>query len=86
LIARLHNDPRVAAPVGEANEFRNDGDVEREREFLVLTHRSCLGLPASWVRTKEHMTPVEIDKAATAAGRGPAPPVDRRPRRNAVDL
>jgi type I site-specific restriction endonuclease len=29
-----------------------------------LVHPSYLGLPSSWIRTKEYMTPTEIDKAA----------------------
>lgn len=47
-----------------ADELRTESDVEQKLLFPFLTHASYLGLPSKWVRTKEYMTPTEIDKAA----------------------
>src|SRR5262249_2026985 len=64
LIARLRGQPRLTTPVTDADDLRTESDVEQKLLFPFLTHASYLALPSKWVRTKEYMTPTEIDKAA----------------------
>jgi GTPase SAR1 family protein len=64
MIARLTPKNNYIVPVFEDTELRNESDVEQKLVFPFLTNASYLGVPSAWVRTKEYMTPTEIDKAA----------------------
>jgi GTPase SAR1 family protein len=64
MIARLQTPVRHTTPVFDITEFRTESDVEQKLIYPFLTHASYLNLPSAWVRTKEYMTPTEIDKAA----------------------
>lgn len=64
MIARLHSKRQVALPLFDNAKLRTESDVEQKLLFPFLTHASFLALPESWIRTKEYMTPTEIDKAA----------------------
>ena len=48
----------------ELAELRSESDVEQKLIYPFLTHASYLGIPTNWVRTKDYMTPTQIDKAA----------------------
>lgn len=64
MIAKLHLKPRQTYPSLSEAELRNESDVEQKFIYPFLTHASFLGIPSLWVRTKEYMTPTEIDKLA----------------------
>lgn len=64
MIAPLRPPSKYTAPVSAVSEFRTESDVEQKFIFPFLTHPSYLGLPTSWIRTKEYMSPTEIDKIA----------------------
>lgn len=48
----------------EKGELRSESDVEQKLIYPFLTNVSYLNIPSAWVRTKEYMSPTEIDKAA----------------------
>jgi hypothetical protein len=64
MIARLESSTKVPVPVHDENEFRTESDVEQKWLLPLLTHRSYFAIPSKWIRTKEYMSPTEIDKAA----------------------
>lgn len=64
MIARLQSPVRHTTPVFDIAQFRTESDVEQKLIYPFLTHASYLNIPSAWVRTKEYMTPTEIDKAA----------------------
>src|SRR5215216_6726621 len=64
MIARLAKLKNFVAPVFEPTELRDESDVEQKLVYPFLTSMSYLGIPSAWVRSKEYMTPTEIDKAA----------------------
>lgn len=64
MIARLSTKRKYLSPVYEISELHNESDVEQKLVYPFLTHASYLGIPSEWVRSKEYMTPTEIDKAA----------------------
>jgi hypothetical protein len=51
-------------PVIDTTELRTESDVEQKLLLPFLVHPSFLALPINWIRTKEYMTPTEIDKVA----------------------
>jgi GTPase SAR1 family protein len=64
MIARLRPFMERTTPVFDAAELRTESDIEQKLIYPLLTHVSYLDLPSNWVRTKEYMTPTDIDKAA----------------------
>lgn len=64
MIARISIKKKYVSPVFDISELRNESDVEQKLVYPVLTNASYLGIPSAWVRSKEYMTPTEIDKAA----------------------
>jgi hypothetical protein len=51
-------------PVVEVRELRTESDVEQKVILPFLLNASYLGLRTGWIRTKEYMSPTEIDKTA----------------------
>ena len=64
MIARLSATKIYITPVFEISELHNESDVEQKLVYPFLTNASYLAIPSAWVRSKEYMTPTEIDKAA----------------------
>lgn len=64
MITQITAPSKQSMPVFDINEFRTESDVEQKLIYPFLTHASFLNLPPEWVRTKEYMTPTEIDKVA----------------------
>ncbi len=64
MIAPLQSPPKVAIPVLNEDQFRTESDVEQKYILPLLTNPSYIGLPSRWIRTKEYMSPTDIDKAA----------------------
>lgn len=64
MIARIDRSKRILSPSFEVSEMRNESDVEQKLVFPFLVSASYLGIPSDWVRTKDYMTPTEIDKTA----------------------
>ncbi|TGQ41174.1 hypothetical protein [Mesorhizobium sp. M00.F.Ca.ET.216.01.1.1] len=64
MIARLHGKPKFITPQFSPRELRTESDVEQKLLFPFLTNASYLNIRTEWVRTKEYMTPTEVDKAA----------------------
>ena len=64
MIARLRPNVQHSTPEFDLDQLRTESDVEQKLLFPFLTHTGYLNLPKSWVRTKEYMTPTEVDKAA----------------------
>ena len=51
-------------PIVEVRELRTESDVEQKVILPFLLNATYLGLRSVWIRTKEYMSPTEIDKAA----------------------
>ena len=64
MIARLSTQKKYTAPVFAISELRNESDVEQKLVYPFLTSTNYLAIPSAWVRSKEYMSPTEIDKAA----------------------
>ncbi|MER9231261.1 hypothetical protein NKI56_03985 [Mesorhizobium sp. M0622] len=64
MIARITRKKTFTNPVFEKGELRSESDVEQKLIYPFLTNVSYLNIPSAWVRTKEYMSPTEIDKAA----------------------
>jgi GTPase SAR1 family protein len=64
VVTRLPSKPLPVVPVINASELRSESDVEQKVILPFLLNPSYLGLRSSWIRSKEYMTPTEIDKAA----------------------
>jgi GTPase SAR1 family protein len=64
VVTRLPSKPLPVVPVVNPAELRSESDVEQKVILPFLINPSYLGLRSSWIRTKEYMTPTEIDKAA----------------------
>lgn len=64
MIARLSKTKNFVAPIFDLREMRDESDVEQKLVYPFLTNASYLGIPTAWIRSKEYMTPTEIDKAA----------------------
>ncbi len=64
MIARLSTKKEYITPVFDISELRDESDVEQKLVYPFLTNISYLAIPSAWVRSKEYMTPTEIDKAA----------------------
>ena len=64
MIARLYPASKYASPVLNPSEFRTESDVEQKFIYPFLTNVGFLGLPPEWIRTKDYMSPTEIDKGA----------------------
>ena len=64
MIVRLQSPAKRTTPSFDLAELRTESDVEQKLIYPFLTSASYLNLPSAWVRTKEYMTPTEIDKTA----------------------
>jgi GTPase SAR1 family protein len=64
MIVRLSKTKKFIVPVFDVADLRNESDVEQKLVYPLLTNASYLGIPTAWIRSKEYMTPTEIDKAA----------------------
>jgi GTPase SAR1 family protein len=64
VVTRLPSKPLPVVPVIKPAELRSESDVEQKVILPFLLNPTYLGLRSAWVRTKEYMTPTEIDKAA----------------------
>jgi hypothetical protein len=64
VVTRLPKKPTPVVPVLEVRELRTESDVEQKVMLPFLLNASYLGLRSTWIRTKEYMSPTEIDKAA----------------------
>ncbi|TYO65571.1 hypothetical protein FXV83_16705 [Bradyrhizobium hipponense] len=64
MVTRLPSKPLPVVPIVKPNELRTESDVEQKVIMPFLVNPGYLGLRSSWIRTKEYMTPTEIDKAA----------------------
>lgn len=64
VIVRLTAKPRSTTPIFELSQLVTESDVEQKLVYPLLTSPTFIGLPAEWIRTKEYMTPTEIDKVA----------------------
>jgi hypothetical protein len=64
VVTRLPSKPLPVVPVVKSAELRSESDVEQKVILPFLLNPTYLGLRSAWVRTKEYMTPTEIDKAA----------------------
>jgi hypothetical protein len=64
VVTRLPTKSTPIVPVIEVRELRTESDVEQKVILPFLLNASYLGLGSAWIRTKEYMSPTEIDKAA----------------------
>lgn len=64
MVSRLPAKSFPAVPIVEVRELRTESDVEQKVILPFLLNASYLSLRSSWIRTKEYMTPTQIDKAA----------------------
>lgn len=64
MISRLSSAKQYLTPVLDVDELQNESDVEQKLVYPFLIGSGYLGLPTSWIRTKEYMSPTEIDKVA----------------------
>jgi GTPase SAR1 family protein len=64
VVTRLSSKPTPIVPVVEVRELRTESDVEQKVILPFLLNASYLGLRSAWIRTKEYMSPTEIDKTA----------------------
>ena len=64
MIVRHSKTKNFIAPVFDVKEMGDESDVEQKLVYPFLTNVSYLGIPTAWVRSKEYMTPTEIDKVA----------------------
>lgn len=64
MIARISTKKTYVTPVFDISELRNESDVEQKLVYPFLMNPSYLGIPSAWVRSKDYMTPTQIDKAA----------------------
>jgi hypothetical protein len=64
VVTRLPSKLSPVVPVVEVRELRTESDVEQKVILPFLLNASYLGLRSGWVRTKEYMSPTEIDKTA----------------------
>lgn len=64
MVTPLPSKPTPVTPVLEVRELRTESDVEQKVILPFLLNASYLGLRSGWIRTKEYMSPTEIDKAA----------------------
>jgi len=64
VVTRLPTKAPSIVPVFEVRELRTESDVEQKVILPFLLNASYLNLRSSSIRTKEYMTPTEIDKAA----------------------
>ena len=64
MIARLPLPTNHHPPTFNLTLLNTESDVEQKLLYPFLTHKSFLALPSNWIRTKEYMTPTEIDKIA----------------------
>jgi GTPase SAR1 family protein len=64
VVTRLPSKPSPVVPIVKPSELRTESDVEHKVILPFLVNPSYLGLRSAWIRTKEYMTPTEIDKAA----------------------
>jgi hypothetical protein len=64
VVTRLPSKLAPAVPVIEVRELRTESDVEQKVILPFLLNPSYLGLRSTWIRTKEYMSPTEIDKTA----------------------
>jgi type I site-specific restriction endonuclease len=64
VVTRLPSKSMPIVPVVEVRELRTESDVEQKVILPFLLNASYLGLRTSWIRTKEYMSPTEIDKTA----------------------
>ena len=56
--------PHNLTPNAGKGALLTESDVEQKFLYPFLVHQSYIGLPHEWVRTKEYMSPTEIDKTA----------------------
>lgn len=64
MITRLVSKRRHTSPTTDITQLATESDVEQKLLLPFLTNGSYLGMPSEWVRTKEYMSPTEIDKIA----------------------
>lgn len=64
MITRVIKTKKYIAPVFNVKEMRDESDVEQKLVYPFLTNGSYMGIPTAWIRSKEYMSPTEIDKAA----------------------
>lgn len=64
MIARIPAPDNHHPPIYDVNQLHTESDVEQKLLYPFFTHQSFLALPPNWIRTKEYMTPTEIDKTA----------------------
>ena len=64
MLPRLVKTKKYVVPVFDVTEMRDESDVEQKLVYPFLTNASYLNIPSSWVRSKEYMSPTEIDKTA----------------------
>jgi hypothetical protein len=64
VVTRLPTKLAAIVPVLEVRELRTESDVEQKVILPFLLNASYLGLRSAWIRTKEYMSPTQIDKAA----------------------
>lgn len=64
MIARLPFPKRFDAPSIDPAKFATESDVEQKFIYPFLTNPNYLNIPSEWVKTKEYMSPTEIDKTA----------------------
>lgn len=64
MLSRIPESRPFLTPEFSSKNLRTESDVEQKLILPFLTSSSYLGIPADWVRTKEYMSPTQIDKAA----------------------
>jgi GTPase SAR1 family protein len=64
VVKRLPTKSIPIVPTVEIRELGTESDVEQKVILPFLMNASYLGLRSAWIRTKEYMSPTEIDKAA----------------------
>ncbi len=64
MLSRIPELQPFLSPEFSAKELKTESDVEQKQIFPFLVSPSYLGIPVEWIRTKEYMTPTQIDKAA----------------------
>ena len=64
VIARIRQQAKAGAPVFDVNALRTESDVELKFLYPFLLDPNGLRIPENWVRSKDYMSPTEIDKVA----------------------
>jgi len=64
MLNKIMQSQSSSPPTALESDFTSESDVEQKYILPFLSHASYLNLPLAWIRTKEYLSPTELDKKA----------------------